>query len=154
MSGPFTVIKNGLVPQNVEAQQELARHKVGDTIEIDILDARDAKHERYIFMVIGRLARALATDPEEMRAQLLIATGRGRMLRLIDDRRIWVIPSMDKRAMKHADLLEFWNDVREMILNDLMPKLVKLGASHAAEMTDLLQHDPTPPPVPEKEVAR
>src|SRR5262245_33969643 len=100
MTAHFTVAKNALLPSGENARQMLADHKIGDDVEVDVLDPGDGYLRRKIFWIVGKLAKWHGVPRDEMRTQMLISLGRYRIVSLLSGRRVMVVHSMDRRAMQ------------------------------------------------------
>ena len=130
----FTVIKNGLVPRDDDARTLMAKQHIGATVEIEILQLQDAAYRRYVFMVIGRVAKALDISAEDMRAGLLVETGRFRLVKLRDGKFVMVVQSMHRRSMSTADMHSFFADAKTIIITEILPAIDPLAAGEISEM--------------------
>lgn len=148
MTAPhFTVGKGALLPRDDNARQMLASCQIGDDIEIDILDPDDGYIRRKIFWVIGRLAKWKAVPREEMRTQILIALGRYRIVSLLNGKRVMVVQSMDRRAMKGPELELLWNDLRGWLTTNVL----QLPTDVALELSAMIERAVPDLPEPEDE---
>jgi hypothetical protein len=127
--------KSVMTPANEETRDWLAKQHVGDEVEFEPLNWRSTKFNSYIFAVIGKLAAARGVSTNDMQAQLLVETGRFRMIKLSNTKRAMVLPSMRKGAWTMKQLTEFWDDARKIILDHL---LIGLRDADADEIRNML----------------
>jgi hypothetical protein len=121
----FVVSRNGLSPFDAEAR-EFIDSQLDDeprTIEIEPLHDRDMVEHRHIMACIGRVAKALHTTPEQVRAELLVATGNFQMLGDVLGTPVIAVNSMSRRAMTDHELHAFWDEAKEVIAAKLLTRV-------------------------------
>ena len=120
----LSFIKGALVPTNEETRAALgSKYKVGDVIEIEILNPRRAAFNSKVHATLDEIAKMLGIGMLALRAEILVETGRGELLKLRDGKRVWVLPSMSKASMTQGELESFWDDAREYIRHEVMISL-------------------------------
>lgn len=129
----FTVIKNALVPANQDARELMAKLRVSETVDIELLHFQEDAFRRYVFLVIGRVAKALGVTPEDMRTRLLVETGRCRLVEL-KDKMVVVVQSMHRRSFSDKDMRSFFADAKTIIIADIMPTLTVKDRDEISEM--------------------
>lgn len=116
--------KGVLFPHDDEARDFLAKHRPSDIVEIEMLSARSIKFNAWVFGVVDRLAKMLGVTFDEMRAELLVETGRASSLQLrTDGKWVTVLPSMSRASMTQRELSSFWDDAKQYILDKVMISL-------------------------------
>lgn len=141
-------IKGALVPADDEARAIGRKHKIGDLIEIDILNERLAAFNAKVFVTLDEIAKMLGITMQALRAEILIETGRAENLKLRDGTRAWALPSMSKSAMTQAELSSFWADAQAYIVKEVLISLdgaqqervlTLLGVNREGEPVNILQ---------------
>lgn len=89
---------------------------------LDVLYPRDLHLQRKIFGKISSLAKLIGAKPEDLRAQLLVATGRFKLITTFERRPVIAINSMSPREMKDVELEEFWTDAVRYLESRVLPK--------------------------------
>lgn len=120
----LSFVKGALVPANEETRAALGgKYKVGDTIEIEIINPRRAAFNSKVHATLDEVAKMLGIDMLSLRAEILVETGRAQNLKLRNGKRVWLLPSMSKASMTQSELESFWDDARLYIQNHVMPTL-------------------------------
>jgi hypothetical protein len=120
----FVVSRHGLEPFDAGAREFLESQLDGEPIELEPVYPRDMVEHRRIMAQIGELAKALGTDFEKVRAQLLVSTGN---FRLVDDQMggppIVCVSSMSRHHMRDHELHAFWEDAKKVIRTRLLERI-------------------------------
>jgi len=120
----LSFIKGALVPANEETRKDLgSKYKVGDAIDIEVLNERSVKFNSKIHVTLDEVAKLLGITMKQLRAEILIESGRAENLKLRDGKRVWALPSMSRASMTQKELEAFWDDARLYIRNHVMPSL-------------------------------
>jgi hypothetical protein len=77
----------------------------------------------------------LGITMQQLRAEILVETGRAESLKLRDGKRVWALPSMSRASMTQSELETFWDDARLYIRNHVMPTL---PGEQQARVNDLI----------------
>jgi len=138
----LNVVKGALVPGDDDARQVLNKKtKVGDTIEVELVNDRNAAFNAKIFVTIAEIAKMLNVEPEALRAEIAYESGRGDDIHLRDGRVVTVLPSMSKLTMTQAELEAFWEDARSYILTEVMISLDGAQQERVLEMLGATRDD-------------
>src|SRR5262245_5502575 len=132
----FSVVKNGLVPCDDDAQAALFKLSIGTVVDVELLNSMNTKFNAKIFAAIGKLAKLSGVSTETMRVRLLILTGRFDIVPLNDHRKVLVAHSMSRSSMSNADRELFWDEMREVARDVILPELM-LSAADMAEIDNL-----------------
>ena len=141
-------IKGALIPADDDARSIGRKHKIGDEIEIEVLNPRHTALNNKIFVTLDEIAKMLGITMQALRAEILIETGRAENLKLRDGTRAWALPSMSKSAMTQAELLSFWADAQAYIVKEVLialdadqqeQALAMLGINREGEPVNILQ---------------
>src|SRR5262245_42446704 len=118
----FNVVKNALVPADIEAPDRLAPLTVGERVEVHIPHARNQAFANFINMVFNRLAEAREWSPRTMRGLICILVGRCDIV--VHNDAAYVIPhGTGPRDMNQATFEIFAEDAIERIRTDFVPQL-------------------------------
>lgn len=149
MSAQFSVGKGGvLLPRNELAHRLVGDRRVGDDVEVVEVDPNDEVLRRKIFWIIGKLAKWKELSIDEMRTELLIELGWSKWIKRFDGRRVMIVNSMSRKAMKSADLNLLWDD----IVGYLNANATKLPIALAMELSEYMgQKTVHSPNMPEDE---
>ena len=126
----FVLSRNGLSPFDAEAREFIDSHD--GVIEFEPLFDRDMIEHRHIMACIGRVAKAIHSTPEKVRAELLVATGNFQLLDDLMGMPVIAVNSMSRHAMTDHELHAFWGEAKEVIAAKLLPRV-----SDTAERTRL-----------------
>ena len=139
----LSVIKGALVPADDDARAQLnKRAKIGDTLEVELLNERNVAFNNKVFATLDEISRMLGITTDQLRAEIMYETGYGEDLRMRDGKVIAVLPSMSKAHMTMGELETFWEEMRKYILKEVMISLdgdqqervlQMLGAKHGDE---------------------
>lgn len=133
----LSFVKGALVPANEETRAALgSKYKVGDTIEIEVLNERNLKFNAKVHATLDEVAKMLGIDMKVLRAEILIETGRATNLKLRDGKRVWVLPSMSRASMTQSELKSFWDDACDYIRREVMISLDGDQQARVNEMID------------------
>src|SRR5262245_55831699 len=103
--------KGMLTPHDEAAREMLAKYRPGDIIEVEELDQTDGYLRRKIFALINMMAKSRGQSVDETRWQLLIAVGWYTPVTQLNGRAVYLIHSMDRRALKGKKLRQLWADL-------------------------------------------
>jgi hypothetical protein len=129
----FFVVKNGLVPKDDTAREFMRKLQPSDTVDVALLKEQDAAYRRYVFAVINRVALAVGVSGEDMRARLLVETGRCRVVKL-KDKAVVVLQSMNRHSMDDAAMRSFFTDAKDTIITEIMPTLTPGDRDEISDM--------------------
>lgn len=119
----FSVIKNGLVPHDDDARAAMSKLKIGAVLDVELVQPMNVKFNSKIFAAIGLLAKMAGVGMETMKARLLVLTGRFDMVPLDGQRKVLVAHSMSRNAMTQAERESFWDDMRKVAREVVLPSL-------------------------------
>ena len=120
----LNVVKGALVPADDDARSQLnKRAKIGDTLEVELLNERNVAFNNKVFATLDEVARMLGITTDQLRAEIMYETGYGEDLRMRDGKIIAVLPSMSKAHMTMGELETFWDEMRKYILKEVMISL-------------------------------
>ena len=120
----LNVVKGALVPADDDARSQLnKRAKIGDTLEVELLNERNVAFNNKVFATLDEVARMLGITTDQLRAEIMYETGYGEDLRMRDGKVIAVLPSMSKAHMTMGELETFWDEMRKYILKEVMISL-------------------------------
>jgi len=119
----FSVGKNALMPDDSAAVDFLKAQTIGERLTIFALTESEHKFRAFVFMALTKIAKVANLDNDEMRAALMIDTGRAKMIRLPDGHRVHAFKSMNAMSMSHEQLKEFWEEAKATIKRDILPSL-------------------------------
>jgi hypothetical protein len=119
----FSVIKNGLLPHDDAARAMLAKMKIGSVVDVELQQPMNTKFNGKIFAAISKLAKLSDVPTETMKARLMVQTGRFDMVALNDKRKVLVAHSMSRNAMSQTQRELFWNDMRRVAREEILPSL-------------------------------
>lgn len=125
----FSVIKNGLIAHDDEARAALSKMKIGAVVDVEVLNPIHTKFNAKIFAAIGALAKATGVTTDEMKTRLLVLTGRFHMVPTAPHKKALVVDSMSRSAMTQSERESFWDDMREVANEQILPLL----DDHAAD---------------------
>jgi hypothetical protein len=124
-----------MFPADDEAMDWLAKHQMNDVVEFEVLNPRSLAFNNYIFAVITKLATAHNVTVEEMKTELMVETGRFRLIKVPRlNKNVLVLPSMSKASWTMKQLHEFWDEARQYILDHLLTGISDQQASEIREM--------------------
>lgn len=119
----WTPTRSGLLPFDLPAREFMRDLTSAEPIELEVLHDRDMIHFKRIFATIGDVAKALGTDPERVRAQLLYLTGNFQLLGEMYGKTVVAVSHMDKRHMRDHELRLFWDDAVDIIRTEMLPQI-------------------------------
>jgi len=119
----FSIGKNALMPDDSVAVDFMKAQTIGERLTIYALTEAERKFRAFVFMALTKIAKVANLDNDEMRAALMIDTGRAKMIRLPDGHRVHAFKSMNAMSMKHDDLAAFWEEAKAVIKRDIVPNL-------------------------------
>lgn len=133
----LSVIKGALIPGDDEARATLnKKFRIGDSFEVEVLNERWVKFNSKIHVILDDVAKTLGITMQQLRAEILIETGRAENLKLRDGTRVWALPSMSRASMTQKELTTFWDDARLYIRNQVMPSLPGEQQARVSELID------------------
>jgi hypothetical protein len=112
--------KNMMFPADDEAMDWLVKKPMNDVFEFEPLNPRSLAFNNYIHAAIDKVAKAHGVDLQTMKARLLIATGRYSMVKVAEGKRVMVLPSTSKASWTMKQMIEFWDDARQYIIDHLL----------------------------------
>jgi hypothetical protein len=132
----LSFIKGALIPADEETRKDLgSKHKVGDVIDVEVLNPRRVKFNSLIHVTLDEIAKMVGSDMKALRAEILIETGRASAIKLRDGVIVWALPSMSRSSWTMKDLESFWDDAREYIKREIM---ISLDAEQQERVNNLL----------------
>ena len=130
-----------LVPFDAAAMRFLDEQTDGEPIEIEALHPRDMLKHRAIMSQIGKLAKALHRSPEQLRAELLYATGNFKLVGELTDMPVMIaVNSMSRHSMRDHELETFWHEALGVIESKLLPLID--DAAERARLSDMFLPQP------------
>jgi hypothetical protein len=135
----FTLAHNALVPFDDDARDWLGdrTHIVGEVCQVAVLDQKEKAFRGYVFVVLTKLAKFAGTTIDEMRARLMVETGRCVDVKLYDGRTALCCKSMNLLSMNDDEMRSFWRDAKKHI--ELM--LPRFTEQDANEIRELIQQE-------------
>jgi len=123
-----------------DAARTFMRNVAGEPVGLRPVTEHESLMLAFVFSALRQLAQAMQIDPEDLRAELLLDTGRFRVRRLLGQT-VLMVNSMSTRAMSEAQLRTFWHEA----LPHLRKKLVmRVGAEQREQLEQaLLQEEAT-----------
>jgi hypothetical protein len=119
----FSIGKNALMPDDSAAVDFMKAQTIGERLTIYALTDAERKFRSFVFMALTKIAKVAELDNDEMRAALMVDTGRAKMIKLPDGHRVHAFKSMNAMSMSHEELTEFWKEAKEVIRRDIFPSL-------------------------------
>jgi hypothetical protein len=120
---------------------EQAELTLAEPVEIELLHRRDMIEHRRIMSQIGDLAKVLHVTHDQLRAELLYATGNFALIgELVGLPPIIAVNSMSRTAMKDHELHTFWDEARETIISRILPRIE--DPTERARMEELFSPQP------------
>jgi hypothetical protein len=119
----FVVTRDGLEPFDAEACEFLENQHDGEPLEMEALKERNMRYFRLIMGQIGDVAKALHMTPEQLRAELLVATDNFTLLGDALGTPVVAVNSMSRHHMNDHDLHVFWTEAKEVIRTKLLDRV-------------------------------
>jgi hypothetical protein len=142
----FSVIKNGLVPHDDDARGMLSKLKIGAVVDVDVLNPVNSRFNNKMFVAIAALAKATGVTTENMKARLLILTGRFQQVSITPQKKVMVADSMSRNAMTQSEREDFWTDMSDVARQQILPLLDQHTADEINAMLEDKQADETGAP--------
>jgi hypothetical protein len=113
----------------------------GEPVEVEILNPRDMVEHRRIMAQIGDLAKALHKTHEQVRAELLYATGNFAVIgEIVGLPPVIAVNSMSRHAMTDHELHLFWDEARPVIESRLLPRIA--DTAERERLAGMLSREP------------
>jgi hypothetical protein len=113
----------------------------GEPIEVEIVNPRDMVEHRRIMAQIGDVAKALHKTHEQVRSELLYATGNFLMIgELVGLPPVISVNSMSRHNMTDHELHLFWDEARLVIETRLLPRIA--DSAERARLAEILSPQP------------
>jgi hypothetical protein len=124
----FTVTNNALLPADDAAVKYLGKYEMGEMLHVTAQTDAEQKFRSFVFMALTKVATAADMPHDELRARLLIECGHFQMVKIKDDddgkeRIVIAVKSMNLQSMAPDQLRDFWDEAKEIIEHDMLPKL-------------------------------
>ena len=147
----FMVNEDGsaLLPANDRGRKALAQYTPGQGVPIDFPETASHRDlRRHIFGTLSALAKAIDTDAEKLRVIMLIRTGRCHMLQVpitttprdgkphTETRTAIVVESMARQCMDEDELQSFYQDMRRIIHEQMLPGIPEPAQSDIRALID------------------
>jgi len=141
--------RTALLPTNDAGHKALAQYSPGQGVPIvfpETASHRDLR--RHTFGVLSRLAKIINADPEKLRVIMLIRTGRCHMLQMpltitprdgkpiTEMRTAIVVESMARQCMDEDELRSFYQDMRKVVYERMLPEMPEPQRSELAAILD------------------
>lgn len=139
----FTVAKNALLPQGREADAMMAKLKIGETVAVEAYRERHQKFSSAVQLIFDRIATAKGHSIRNVRGWIAAQTGRADMVNL-GKRNVVVAHSTSPRDMGNVEFEAFWDDAREVILNEILPTLSPEDAANIGSAVRQLSSESWP----------
>jgi len=132
----LSVTKNAFLPASAEAEALLGRLKIGEKVQAEIFRQRSVTFSSCVQLVFERIAKTQHQSMRNIRGVLAATSGRADVVTLGGKRA--VVPwSTSPREMNAEQFETFWEDVREIIIADILPTL---SQPEADAITDLINN--------------
>lgn len=119
----FIPIPEGLAPFDKAAKDFMQALDSGEPVTFEPVFDRDMIEHKRIFAQIAEIARAMRTDPERLRAELLFETGNFVHLGDLFGRTVVAVNSMSRHSMRDPELAAFWADAKDVIRNKMLHRI-------------------------------
>jgi len=130
----FTVAKNALIPADEKAIRVMAKHRIGDVLDVEVLNPINQKFNALMMATIAKLAAAQGVTTETMKTRLLVMTGRFQMVPLMDHRKALVVDSMSRAHMTQDEREQFWNEMCALAEAQILPHIAPREADEIRQM--------------------
>jgi len=131
----FNVAKNALIPVDDDARAKMRELSIGEKVRVRI--QRAPTFRDYVHMIFARIGKVRGKSVQNIAGWLAIATGRCDIVPLPgDDSRSFPVPHSTS-SMNAVEFEAFWEDAREVILQEILPLL---PAADAAAIRDMIEH--------------
>jgi hypothetical protein len=130
----YSVGKNALLPYDDDARERQAKFKLGDIVDVDVLNPISTRFNSLMFAVIGKLAKAQGVSTRAMTARLLVLTGRFEMVPLTEHKKIMVADSMSRNAMTQTEREDFFAEMCVVAEAQMLPFIDSRIADEIREM--------------------
>jgi hypothetical protein len=138
-----------LLPTNDAGRNALAQYTPGQAVPVTFAESASHRNlRRHVFGVLGKIARAINTDPETLRVIMLIRTGRCHMLQVplttaprdgrpvTEMRTAIVVESMARQCMDEDELRSFYVEMRRIIHERMLAEIPEPARSEIAGILD------------------
>lgn len=122
MTMRFSVGQYALTPIDQAARDFIVGQR-GNEVELEQLHDRDMIQHRRIFAQINELAKALGTDPELLRAELLFEVGHCHYLGQLFGKTLIAVHSMSRHSLRDHELAEVWSEAKDVIATKILPRI-------------------------------
>lgn len=128
-----TIGKNVLLPADDKMREEIAKHAIGEELDVELLHPRNAAFNAKVFNTIARIAKAIKANEDDCRYILLVGTGRFTKMRF-GSKEIMLLPSCNKKSMTAKELEQFWEDIPAFFERAIVPKISQEDANDIRQM--------------------
>jgi hypothetical protein len=143
----FTVGKGALLPQDAEARAVLAKLAIGETVAVEVYRERSLKFSNAVQLIFDRIAQAKGRSIRNIRGWIAAATGRADLVK-IGKRTVLVAHSTSPREMGNVEFEAFWDDARDVILDEIIPTLSPEDAANIGSMVRQVTSESWPASAP------
>lgn len=143
----FTVAKGALLPQGEEARAVFDKLAIGETVAVEVYRERSLKFSKAVQLIFDRIAQAKGHSIRNVRGWIAAATGRADLVKL-GKRSVLVAHSTSPREMGNVEFEAFWDDARDVILDEIIPTLSPEDAANIGSMVRQLTSESWPASAP------
>jgi hypothetical protein len=104
-----------LVPIDKRAQEIMAELGADKKALVSVHTPRYPEHHGFVFMVLGKIAKATDHDVRSVLLSLLYETGRFDYVRLLDNTVVPDPQSLSPESMTQPEFQKFWDEARGII---------------------------------------
>lgn len=133
----FSVAKNALLPASGEANAVMAKLKIGETVAVEIYRERANKFSSKVQFVFERIANSegVRNRVRNVRGWVAAMTGRADIV-CINGVSTTVPWGTGPRDMGGDEFEGFWEDAKQVIADDILPRLTADDASAVRSMME------------------
>jgi len=139
----YTVGASHLIPEGLEAREQLAKLAIGEVVQVEIIRPRSRKANARVHFTLERLAAAMGVSVRACRGWLMVKTGFADVVRWprTPNGQAVVVPHTIT-DMSALEFEMFWDDASGVIVTEVLPLLppvvaVEIGRGlHGSEAPD------------------
>jgi len=126
-----------LVPHDHEARAQFAKLRRGDVIDLEIFQRRVRTFSNALHLLFKRIGQSKDIRVRNVRGWLMVATGRADYVMLFG-RRLPIPLSTNPGEMSTVELQAFWDDARDVIMDDILPTLTEYDRDDVMKLIDVV----------------
>lgn len=124
----YTVGASHLIPEGLEAREQLAKLAIGEEVQVEIIRPRSRKANARVHFTIERLAAAMRISARACRGWLMIKTGFADAVRWPPGKGPIVLVPHTVTDMSALEFEMFWDDASGVIVTEVLPLLPPVTA--------------------------